>query len=242
MSRCRSPGPRSLAPFARQNGPSRTSVDSSPRADLIVRFTEVSRGSSRPGSGLALYLLRRYMNTPLLGRALSLALLAATGCGDNLHPTSDAPTFDASRVDAPGDDVGDTLILTSNGRLVSFDRAAPTVQRTSVTLSGLGSETIVGFDRRPSDGGLYALTSAGKLYTVAPDTGVATLKSTLAADAADTTAPYTALSGTSFGVDFNPVPDRLRVTTDTGQNLRINVDTGATTTDGAVNGAATGYS
>ncbi len=183
------------------------------------------------------------VTTPSLIRALSLALLATAGCGDNVQPTTDAPVSgDVRPVDARTARLGDTLILTSGGRLVSFDRAAPTVETSSVTVTGLGTETIVGFDRRPSDGGLYALSSAGKIYTIAPDTGVATLKSTLAADAADATAPFTALAGTAFGVDFNPVPDRLRVISNTGQSLRINVDTGATTTDGAINGASTGYS
>ncbi|MEJ7798158.1 MAG: DUF4394 domain-containing protein [Solirubrobacteraceae bacterium] len=43
-----------------------------------------------------------------------------------------------------------------------------------------------------------------------------------------------ALQGTSFGVDFNPVPDRLRITSDTGQNLRVDVTTGTTTIDGSL--------
>jgi hypothetical protein len=34
-------------------------------------------------------------------------------------------------------------------------------------------------------------------------------------------------------VDFNPVADRLRVISDSGLNLRINADTGATTTGAA---------
>ncbi len=42
-----------------------------------------------------------------------------------------------------------------------------------------------------------------------------------------------ALAGTSFGVDFNPTVDRLRVVSDTGQSLRVNVDTGATLVDAA---------
>jgi hypothetical protein len=46
-----------------------------------------------------------------------------------------------------------------------------------------------------------------------------------------------ALMGASFGVDFNPVPDRLRVVSDAGQNLRINVDTGVTIVDSALNPA-----
>jgi Domain of unknown function (DUF4394) len=33
-----------------------------------------------------------------------------------------------------------------------------------------------------------------------------------------------ALSGTSFGVDFNPAANRLRVVSNTGQNLRHNLD------------------
>ena len=38
-----------------------------------------------------------------------------------------------------------------------------------------------------------------------------------------------ALSGTSFGVDFNPVADRLRIIGDDGQNLRHSVNVGGTT-------------
>jgi hypothetical protein len=44
-----------------------------------------------------------------------------------------------------------------------------------------------------------------------------------------------ALAGTSFGVDFNPTVDRLRIVSDTGQNLRANVDDGMTTVDGVLN-------
>ena len=43
------------------------------------------------------------------------------------------------------------------------------------------------------------------------------------------------LNGTEFGVDFNPQADRLRVVSDLDQNLRINVDTGATTVDTPLN-------
>jgi len=44
----------------------------------------------------------------------------------------------------------------------------------------------------------------------------------------------TALNGTAFGVDFNPVPDRLRVTSNAEQNLRINVADGVAITDGSL--------
>ena len=41
-----------------------------------------------------------------------------------------------------------------------------------------------------------------------------------------------ALTGTNFGVDFNPAADRLRVISDTGQNLRHDLTAGTTTVDG----------
>jgi hypothetical protein len=43
------------------------------------------------------------------------------------------------------------------------------------------------------------------------------------------------LAGNVFAVDFNPVADRLRIVSDAGQSLRINVDTGSVTTDGNLN-------
>jgi len=202
------------------------------------------------------------MISPLPRRGfLGLALLAAA-CGDNLRPAdpdgatadaaldpdagldpdggADAPT-DASP-DAPMPMVGDAFAVTSTGRLVSFGRATPGTLATANALTGLlAAESVVGIDVRPADGVLYALTSAGRVYTLDPATGVATLRATLTADPADATLPYAALVGTSFGVDWNPVVDRLRVVSDLGQNLRINVDTGLTTTDDTINGAATGY-
>jgi hypothetical protein len=58
---------------------------------------------------------------------------------------------------------------------------------------------------------------------------------TLTADPADTTAPFTALSGTRFGVDFSPLDNQLRIESDTGQNLHVNVDAGTVMTDGNLN-------
>jgi hypothetical protein len=103
----------------------------------------------------------------------------------------------------------------------------------------VAGEIIIGMDFRPADGLLYALGKdaggAGHIYQINGNTAVATVLSTLVADPTDTTNPYTGLSGSDFGVDFNPVPDRLRLTSDTGQNLRINVSTGLVTTDANLN-------
>ncbi|RZA28567.1 MAG: DUF4394 domain-containing protein, partial [Lysobacteraceae bacterium] len=83
----------------------------------------------------------------------------------------------------------------------------------------------------------YGVTSAARIVTIDAATGVATVKASLSADAADTSQPYAGMVGTMFAVDFNPVADRLRVISDRGQSLRINADTGATTTDGTINRA-----
>jgi uncharacterized protein DUF4394 len=136
--------------------------------------------------------------------------------------------------------------VTSTGRLVTFDREEPALD-TAIAITGLQSgETVLGIDIRAggaTPGQLYALGSTGRLYTVDTTTGVATQKSQLAADAADSTDAFTQLSGTEYGVDFDDATDRLRVVSDNGQNLRIDVDSGATVTDAAlsrtgVNGAA----
>jgi hypothetical protein len=128
--------------------------------------------------------------------------------------------------------------LTDDARLVSFKSATPNTLDTTVAITGLTvGETLLGIDFRPKDGVMYGLTSLARIVTIDPATGVATVKATLAADTADTTAPFTSIGGNAFAVDFNPVADRLRVISDLGQSLRINVDTGATTTDGNINRA-----
>lgn len=77
----------------------------------------------------------------------------------------------------------------------------------------------MGIDFRPATDTLYAVSSASRVYTVNVTTGVAT---------AIGTGPFTpALTGTSFGVGFNPVPDRIRIHSTTEQNLRVNQLTGA---------------
>jgi len=124
----------------------------------------------------------------------------------------------------------DLHALTADGRLVSVNRRVPALLRESQVVTGVQG-TIVGMDVRPANGLLYAVTNSGgtgRIYTLDPETGAATFVSQISV----------ALGGSSFGVDFNPVPDRLRVVSDTGQNLRINVDTGATTVDGALSYAA----
>ncbi len=134
-----------------------------------------------------------------------------------------------------------TLYAISNtNHLLEFDSVAPEVITHDTAMAGLSmAESVVGMDFRPATGQLYVLTKtvagAGNLYTVNLQSAAVSLVATLAADPADLTNPFTTLNGTNFGVDFNPVPDRLRVVSDTGQDLRVNPGTGLVITDADLN-------
>nr|MBA2544404.1 DUF4394 domain-containing protein [Deltaproteobacteria bacterium] len=138
------------------------------------------------------------------------------------------------------DRLGVALVLTPT-EILSVGSPDFGITSSAATLTGVPSGVdLVAMDVRPADGSVWALGSNGTLFTIDPASGAVTLKATLAADAADGTSPFTALAGTEFGIDFNPVVDRLRIVSDTGQNLRVNPDTGATFTDTALSGAVTG--
>ena len=121
--------------------------------------------------------------------------------------------------------------LTADQRLICFKVDRPGVSRTLFSTVGLSApDTILlGIDTRPSNGVIYGLGDGGGVYALDLVEGRPILKSRL----------NTALDGRFFGMDFNPTVDRLRVVSDRGQNLRINVDTGATTVDAFVRNGAT---
>jgi Domain of unknown function (DUF4394) len=115
--------------------------------------------------------------------------------------------------------------VTADGRLIEFESDDPDDADTIGAIGPLVQDArIVGIDYRPATGELYGLGDRGGVYVISDRTARATLRSRL----------DVALAGASFGVDFNPTVDRLRVTGDAGQNLRVNVDTGATLVDGAL--------
>ena len=109
--------------------------------------------------------------------------------------------------------------LTDAQELIRFNAGTPRRIEQRQPVTGLAAgETLVGIDYRVARGVLYGLSSAGRLVTLDTTTARAT---------AVGAAPAVALQGTRFGVDFNPAADRLRVVSDTGQNLRLHPDTGA---------------
>lgn len=121
----------------------------------------------------------------------------------------------------------------SGGSLISFNSATPGTVRTIGTITGITSNhTLEGLDFRPATGQLFAMsylssTGAAQLYTIDTATGAAT---TVGAGATIGTGL------TNIGFDFNPVPDRIRVTASGGQNYRLNPNDGTLMiTDGNLN-------
>jgi Domain of unknown function (DUF4394) len=101
--------------------------------------------------------------------------------------------------------------LTSDQRLVTFKECQPSRLREVGPVSGLeDGEMLVGIDFRVQDGELYGLGDGGGIYTIDTSTAVASKVTELTVD----------LDGASFGVDFNPAANALRIISDTGQNLR----------------------
>ncbi len=112
--------------------------------------------------------------------------------------------------------------ITGGSTLFDFDTATPGTIGGQRAITGLqAAETLYGVDFRPTTSALYGLGTSGSLYTINRFTGAASIASTLS----------TPLDGGSFDIAFNPTVDRLRVVSNTGQSLRINVDTGAVTVD-----------
>jgi hypothetical protein len=111
------------------------------------------------------------------------------------------------------------VAVTASNKLLKFNAGRPGRILATVNITGLqAGETLLGVDYRVSKEQLYALGSTGRLYTVDDETGVATVVGS----------PFAVkLEGTQFGFDFNPAVDRIRVVSNTGQNLRLHPDTGA---------------
>jgi len=104
--------------------------------------------------------------------------------------------------------------LDSANTLIVFRATRPDLVTRTTAVTGLPSgERLVGIDFRPADGRLYGLGRGSRLYLIDTTSGAATIIGT---------PPFApALLGSTFGMDFNPVVDRLRIMSDSTQNLRL---------------------
>jgi len=113
---------------------------------------------------------------------------------------------------------GNAVALTADQDLIEFSLSDPGTIASSVSITGVGDgETLVGIDVRPATGELIAISDGSVLYVVDRQSGEAT----------SIDGPFSpAIESSSLGFDFNPTVDRIRVDVNTGQNLRLNPDTG----------------
>jgi hypothetical protein len=116
---------------------------------------------------------------------------------------------------------GSIIGLVDGKSIVMID---PATRKVTGSADVKGAASVVGIDVRPADGLLYAVSADGGIYTVDAKTGAATMKAKLS----ETLKPGT------ISVDFNPVADRMRIISSDGTNLRVNVDDGKATVDGAL--------
>jgi hypothetical protein len=165
--------------------------------------------------------MRRKFLLPAILAGISVAALAAVPAqADWFKDRNDCATNRGYGRDL------DVVGLTADGKLVCFEADDPRGTDQIGRVQGLQTDTkLVGIDFRPATGDLYGLGDAGGVYVVDTSSAQATLRARL----------NVALEGTQFGVDFNPTVDRLRIVSDTGKNLRANVDDGTTLTDGPLN-------
>ena len=139
--------------------------------------------------------------------------------------------------------------LTTSNQLAFFD-STNVAASTLVGINGLsGSERLVGIDLRPSNNTIYGVSDANNIYTLS-STGQATFVAGLRTVSGDVSTPYSIRPSVGYGFDFNPVADfaggaSLRFINTAGDNLAINVNTGAAVAGVVGNTASnigTGYS
>ena len=165
--------------------------------------------------------MRRTFLLPALAAALASITLGAATANADFNNGNDCGARNSRGRDLQ------VVGLVADGTLVCFEDDRPRRADTIGTVYGLDQDvSLIGIDYRPANNTLYGVGNAGGVYTIDANTAQATLVSRL----------NQPLTGTNFGVDFNPAVDRLRiVSAETGQNLRVNVDDGTTNVDGTLN-------
>lgn len=150
---------------------------------------------------------QRNRNLAALGAAAALAV------GGGVAVTSPAGAATVPKT---------ALGLSSNGKnLTIFDLATGKRTKALGPATGLsGDGRLIGIDQRAADHKFYGVGDKGGVYIINRGNGNVRKVSQLSV----------ALDGKYFGVDFNPAADRLRIVSDTGQNLRQDITQATPTT------------
>lgn len=189
------------------------------------------QGAARSFTGA---LMRKQAVIGVATLALAIGTVGYVAANDQGDSPSGISTQSGTSAGLPAASGGrlNAIGLTEGGRLVSFrvdrpDRTLPLGKVNGLT----GDSSLIGIDYRVQNGKLYGVGDRGGIYTIREIGAKATKVSQLSV----------ALQGAKFGVDFNPAANRLRVISDTGQNLRHNIDdpagapaAGTTATDGTL--------
>ena len=143
-----------------------------------------------------------------------VALTALAACSDDDDDDDDGPPA------IPVSKAGTLVLLTDENTFTTVDPGTPGSLQTTRSITGLETdEDVVAIDYRPATGELYGFSDQGRLYRIDTGSGDTTLIGP---------GPINpALTGTAIGFDFNPVADRIRITTDEDENVRLHPDTGA---------------
>lgn len=186
-------------------------------------------GTTGDASGLVTWT----SSNPAVVSISNTGLATANAAGSAVITASGSGFTDTAAFTVTGTGTAVNLIaLDSTGtglvRFTSTNPGAPT----NIPVTGVNAgETLVGIDVRPQNRYLYGLgfnnaTGAINIYAINPDNGVANQvgSNTGFVTAAGAARP---VSGTAFGFDFNPTVDRIRVVTNTGQDFRLDPNSGA---------------
>ncbi len=179
----------------------------------MINFSAIKRDALRKSLAVAV------SSALLVGSAGALAQDDEKGRGSGER---DGSSFKTDKLTVIG--------LTTDQRLIAFTAKKPDKERNLGRISGLVAPdtALIGIDFRVQDENLYGVGNGGGIYVINATTGASTKVSQLTV----------ALAGTSFGVDFNPAANALRIVSDTGQNLRhpfAGATAGQTQTDSPLN-------
>ena len=122
--------------------------------------------------------------------------------------------------------------LVDGKQLIKINAMNSAMASVTTPITGLlASDALAAIDFRPATGELYGVSTQNRLYVINQETGVARV---IGAAALNPT-----ITGSAVALDFNPTVDRIRLVSNTGQNLRLHPETGAVAaTDGNINGGA----